>query len=160
MQKNILVTTIMVGLIASITFILVQPLFGMQTLTSRHAAAYIAHGGYGDTTALILSWGVHVGVSLVYTLLSVLIFNFNRSVFVSLGQIMFLGWATTLTATPANEWVVKLVNTKQFPSFDTLSALNTQTGPKLWLHILFFAFVVGGIWVMNRKDTRKQRRSF
>lgn len=52
-----------------------------------------------------------------------------------------LGSITTLTATPANEFVVKLITSKSFPAFDTLSALNTRMGPKLWLHILHFWYV-------------------
>jgi hypothetical protein len=39
-EINILLTAVSIGLIASIAFILIQPLFGMVTLTSRHASAY------------------------------------------------------------------------------------------------------------------------
>ena len=112
MNKNTLIMTFFVGLMASIAFILIQPLFGMSTLTSRHASAYVTLGGYDPTSALVLSWVVHVGVSLCYAFLSNLIFIFNSSLSVNLIQIAVLGWITTLIATPANEWVVKLVTTK------------------------------------------------
>ncbi|GAC18260.1 hypothetical protein [Paraglaciecola arctica] len=144
LMKNTFITACIVGLIASIAFILVQPLFGLATLTSRHAAAYVNLGGYSEIAALFLSWFVHISVSIFYALLATVIFNFNHSVVVSVAQTIILGWFTTLIATPANEWVVKLVTTQQFPDLGSLAALNTQVGPKLWLHILFFAFVLGG----------------
>lgn len=155
MNKRTLITAVIVGIIASIAFILVQPLFGMATLTSRHAGAYIKLGEYGATSALIISWFVHISVSVFYAVISAVIFNINRSALVSIGQVLVLGWITTLTATPANEWVVKFVTSLQLPAFSSLSALNTSVGPKLWLHIMFFAFVVGGLWFANRKPSLK-----
>ena len=128
----------------------------MATLTSRHAAAYVNYGAYSETAALILAWVVHIGVSISYALLSTLIFNLNHSFLVSVGQMIGLGWLTTLIATPANEWVVKLVTTAQFPAFNSLAALNTQIGPKLWLHLLFFGFVIGGLYLTRIYKTSKQ----
>jgi hypothetical protein len=144
-------STFFVGLIASIAFIIAQPFFGMSTLTSRHAVAYIA-GGYNETVAMVLSWIVHITVSIIYAYISAIIFSMNRSILASVGQIALLGWITTMLATPANEWVVKLVNTQSIPSFDNLSAINTDIGPKFWLHILFFAFIVGGLWLVRIKN--------
>ncbi|WP_158969504.1 hypothetical protein [Paraglaciecola sp. L3A3] len=154
-MKNTFITACIVGLIASIAFILVQPLFGLATLTSRHAAAYVNLGGYSEFAALCLSWLVHISVSIFYALLSTIIFNVNHSVTVSLIQTLVLGWFTTLIATPANEWVVKLVTTQQFPDISALAGLNTEIGPKLWLHILFFAFVLGGLWLKKIKSPSK-----
>ena len=147
MINNTLVTSIVVGFIASITFILIQPLFGLATLTSRHAGAYINLGSYSETFALVLSWFVHISVSIAYAFISTIIFNLNNSLLVSFIQIMFLGWFTTLIATPANEWVVKLVTTEQFTPFGDLAPLNTEIGAKFWLHILFFIFVVAILWL-------------
>ena len=115
MNKNIFIKSILIGLIASIAFILIQPLFGLATLTSRHAAAYINLGGYNETIALILSWFVHVSVSIAYAILSTFIFSMNSTIAVSTIQVLVLGWITTLIATPANEWVVKLVTTHVNP---------------------------------------------
>lgn len=154
MNKNSVITGVFVGLVASIVFIIVQPLFGMSTLTSRHALAYVSLGGYSETSAMILSWFVHVGVSICYALLSMLIFNLNRSLLVCVLQVLILGWITTLIATPANEFVVKLVTTLSFPNLSSLSAVNTDVGPKLWLHIAFFAFVMVGIWLANMKSIK------
>ena len=152
MNINNLVTTLLVAVIASIAFIWIQPLFGMLTLTSRHAAAYMAIGGYSEAIAVILSWIVHVSVSIFYTLVSLLIYNLNHSYLVNFLQVVLLGWLTTLLATPANEWVVKLITTGQLPAIDSLSALNTQVGPKLWLHIMFFIMVVVGISIIKNSS--------
>ncbi|GIU04196.1 hypothetical protein TUM4261_03680 [Shewanella sp. c952] len=152
MNINNLVTTLLVGVIASIAFIWIQPLFGMLTLTSRHAAAYVDIGGYSEAIAVTLSWIVHVSVSIFYTLVSLLIYNLNHSYLVNFLQVVLLGWLTTLLATPANEWVVKLITTGQLPAIDSLSALNTQVGPKLWLHMLFFIMVVVGISIIRNSS--------
>lgn len=151
MKINTFTTTFLIGLVASIAFIIIQPFFGMLTLTSRHASTYINLGGYNETVAVALSWLVHVSVSIFYTLISSLIYNFNHSLLFSFGQVISLGWLTTLIATPANEWVVKLITTGQFTAINSLAALNTQIGPKLWLHILFFALVLGGLWFARLK---------
>lgn len=153
MKKNTIISTCIVGLVASIAFILIQPVFGMSTLTSRHAMAYINLGGYSEIAALLLSWFVHISVSVFYALLSMLIFSVNTSLVVSVLQVIILGWITTLTATPANEFVVKLVTMQKFPDLGTLSHINTDVGPKLWLHILFFAFVVLGLWIVKLKNS-------
>jgi hypothetical protein len=152
MKLNTFTTALFVGLIASIAFILIQPLFGMLTLTSRHADAYIKLGAYPETAALILSWVVHISVSIFYALVSTIVFNINNTWFVSTGQIIALGWLTTLTATPANEFVVKLITTLTLPDLGSLSALNTDIGAKFWLHILFFALVVLGISLLNKRS--------
>jgi len=156
-HKNTIITALLIGIFAGIAFILIQPLFGMATLTSRHANAYVNVGAYSVTMALIMSWLVHLAVSIFYTLLSVIIFNLNHSVSVSLAQVIILGWVTTLIATPANEWVVKLITTGQFPMIAELSGLNTQIGPKLWLHIVFFAWVIIGLYFIRSIQKRRHK---
>ncbi|MGJ8694418.1 MAG: hypothetical protein ACSHW0_18265 [Thalassotalea sp.] len=159
MMKNTLFSAFLVGLVASIAFILIQPLFGMATLTSRHAAAYMNFGAYSETMALIIAWFVHLSVSIGYALLATVIFNFNSSLIVSSSQVILLGWITTLIATPANEWVVKLVTTQHLPAFSTLAGLNTEIGAKLWLHIMFFVFVMAGLYFIKSEKFLPQRLS-
>lgn len=154
-NQKVILTALIVGLIASVAFIFIQPLFGMLTLTSRHAAAYVKLGEYDASTALLLSWFVHMSVSVFYALLSTIIFNVNRTWLVNITQVFALGWITTLTATPANEFVVKLITSLQFPDLSTLSALNTEIGPKLWLHIMFFGVVIAGVWLLNKNEISK-----
>ncbi len=158
-KNNILVSSIVIGLFASIAFILIQPFFGMLTLTSRHAAAYVEIGNYNASGAMALSWALHIGVSIIYTLVSLSIYHVNRSILVNFLQVIILGWATTLIATPANEWVVKFITTGQLSSLSSLSDLNTQVGPKLWLHILFFVLVISGAWVNRYMNLRKSKTS-
>ncbi|WP_426370129.1 hypothetical protein [Pseudocolwellia sp. HL-MZ7] len=154
-MKNTLITAFIVGLIASIAFIIFQPLFGLATLTSRHAAAYVNFGGYSESAALIVSWFVHICVSIAYAVISTVIFNFNHSLWVSSAQVIVLGWFTTLIATPANEWVVKLVTTETFTPLSELAPLNTAIGPKFWLHVMFFVFVIFGLWFKKAKIDKK-----
>jgi hypothetical protein len=158
MNKKTFLTAAFIGLIASIIFILVQPLFGMSTLTSRHAAAYINLGGYGETSALFLSWFVHISVSIAYAILSSLIFNINSSALVNTTQVLVFGWLTTLIATPANEFVVKLVTMKKFPDINALAPLNFEVGPKLWLHLVFFAFIIIGLSLTQKIYKNKSKK--
>ena len=156
MNKKMFLTALAVGLVSSIAFILIQPLFGLSTLTSRHAAAYVLHGDYSENNALILSWVVHISVSVAYAMLSTFIFTLNRSLPVSIGQVVLLGWFTTLIATPANQLVVKVATTMQFPALSSLAPLNTAIGPKLWLHIVFFVFVLIGLWAATLMNKEKK----
>ncbi|WP_298943401.1 hypothetical protein [uncultured Psychromonas sp.] len=151
MNKNIFIKAIFIGIVASIVFILIQPFFGLSTLTSRHAAAYVNLGGYNETVALILSWFVHVSVSTAYAILSAFIFSINSTIAVSTIQVFVLGWVTTLIATPANEWVVKLVTTQTFPDISSLASINTELGAKFWLHVMFFVLVIIGLYVVSTK---------
>jgi hypothetical protein len=144
MHTKNLITIFLIGLFSSIAFIVIQPYFGMLTLTSRHASAYVNLGNYNETSAVALSWLVHMSVSVFYTFIFSVIYNVYPSYLMSFFQILVLGWITTLIATPANEWVVKLITTEQFTAITSLSGLNTDVGPKLWLHILFFALVLSG----------------
>ncbi|MGB5446596.1 MAG: hypothetical protein WBM99_13960 [Psychromonas sp.] len=150
MNKKSVITAVFVGLVASIAFILIQPLLGMTTLTSGHADVYANHAFYSATAAMTLSWFLHISVSITYALLSTLIFNFNSSLLMNSAQVVVLGWLTTLIATPANEFVVKLVITEQFPILRSLSALNTEIGPKLWLHMMFFVLVMSGLCLTRK----------
>jgi len=151
MNKSILFTAVAVGFTASIAFILIQPLFGMSTLTSRHALAYVTQGGYTQESAMIIAWCVHISVSIGYALLSSIIMTISQRYWVSLGQIIVLGWLTTLIATPANEWVVKWVNSGKFTALSDLAHVNTHLDAKFWLHIVFFVFIVLQLTLYTRK---------
>lgn len=154
MTKNTFITAIIVGVLASIAFIIIQPLFGMATLTSRHASAYVKFGEYQEGIAIVLAWCVHVGVSIAYAWISLVIYSVNRTRIITIAQVLILGWVTTLIATPANEWVVKLVTTGQMVGVDALSPLNTSIGPKLWLHFMFFGLVIIGALVAQGMSNR------
>ena len=94
---------------------------------------------------MVIAWFVHISVSIAYALLSSLIFTLNNSLKVNVIQVLFFGWLTTLIATPANEFVVKVVTTQQLPALSSLAGLNFELGAKFWLHIVFFIFVMIGL---------------
>lgn len=148
-----LLESLLIGTFAAIVFIIVQPMFGMLTLTSRHSTAYTEIGNYAPGIALILSWLVHIGVSVFYTFVSLTIYKLNNSTFANVLQIAFLGWVTTLLATPANEWVVRFITSGKFAELSSLSGLNTEIGPKLWLHVFFFLLLVISFWVIQTKSS-------
>ena len=156
MTPHKLITALLISVAASVAFILIQPLFGMTTLTSRHAEAYINLGGYSEITAVFLSWIVHVSVSVAYGFVSALIYHYGRSIIVTLGQVVVLGWLSTLIATPANEWVIKFITTGQLTSISSLSSLNTALGAKFWLHILFFVLITSGLWLAKVLSQMKE----
>ncbi|MEP2650823.1 MAG: hypothetical protein ABJH06_02425 [Paraglaciecola sp.] len=142
-----LIRTFLISLCASIAFILIQPLFEMTTLTSKHSAAYVNLGGYNEVAAVLLSWIVHVSVSFVYGGMSTLIYHYNQSMLMTISQVIILGWLTTLIATPANEWVIKFITTRHFTSISLLPPPHSEWDAKLWSHILFFILVVSGLWL-------------
>ncbi len=149
-----------IGVSAAVLFILVQPLFGMETITSRHSQAYISQGGYSDIAAITLSWGLHTLVSIVYATASIAIYTLNSSKWVSLGQVLLLGWVSTLIATPANVIAIKVITLGYFPDFSTVPPLNGDVGPKLWLHIVFFVLVLAMAYALDyiKRDTRLSYR--
>lgn len=155
MNKSSIITAAIIGLIASIIFILVQPIFGLSTLTSRHAFAYVTLGEYSELAALMIAWFVHISVSIAYSELSSIIFNLNSSLKINVIQVLFFGWLTTLIATPANEFVVKLVTTQKLPDLSSLAGVNMEIGPKFWLHIVFFVFVMIGLLLTKNKTILK-----
>ena len=58
------------GVVMGVVFIVIQPLFGMDTLTSRHAGAYQQLGNWSSFAAITIAWAAHLVVSLFYGLLS------------------------------------------------------------------------------------------
>ena len=145
-NQNLLLRTffmsVVVGTLAGVLFVAIQPLFGMETITSRHAQAYIAQGGYSDGLAIAIAWAVHTVVSIAYALVSFTIYSVSKAYWVSLFQIAFLGWISTLVATPANVIVIKTITTQSFPDLSLIPSLNGELGAKFWLHIIFFVLVV------------------
>ena len=150
MNKKNVITAVLIGFIASIIFIVIQPMFGLSTLTSRHAFAYASLGEYSELAALIIAWFVHISVSIAYAILASIIFNINSSMVVNVIQVLFFGWLTTLIATPANDFVVKLVTKQAFPDVGSLAGFNFEVVPKLWLHVAFFVFVVVGLLLSKK----------
>ncbi len=148
---------VIIGILASILFIVIQPMFGIDTITGRHTQAYVSQGNYTVATATIIAWAVHVIVSVFYALASVIIFRINSSFIVSSVQIMVLGWVSTLLATPANVFVITAITTQSLPDLSSIPPLNMALGAKFWLHIIFFVLVVVTLHLVDSRERRKNQ---
>lgn len=146
----------LLGAVMGIVFILIQPLFGMDALTSRHAAMYQKLGAWGATSALIMAWIAHSAVSVFYGLLSgIVILKFKRLRIVALFTLAF-SWLTTIIAPPANAMIVQLVSFQQLRA-EQLPALNFNLDVKFVLHLIFFAAISAALYAYTSKlDTDKK----
>ena len=147
---HLLLAACAVGAIVGIAFIIVQPWFGMSTLTSRHAAAYQELGNWSAAPAVIIAWMAHLAVSVFYGFISGLVILKYRSLgIISLFTLAF-SWTTTLIAPPANALIVQLVSFQQIRP-ELLPGLNFLLDAKFFLHLLFFVAIVAVLSVYRNK---------
>lgn len=147
---------IIIGIVAGVLFIIVQPVLGMSTLTSRHADAYIELGQYTSSIATFVAWSVHLLVSVFYAVGAAIVFRLSSHFAVSAAQTLLLTWLTTLIAPPANALVIKLLTTGQFPILKSLPSINTQLDVKFILHLVFFVFVIIGLYGLDKSMRLKK----
>ncbi|QCB44599.1 hypothetical protein [Hydrogenophaga sp. PAMC20947] len=141
----------LLGLVVGVLFILVQPFFGMDTLTSRHAAAYQQLGGWSATPALLMAWFAHLAVSLVYGLMcGLVVMAVSRMPMIALWTLAFT-WVTTVIAPPANALIVQLVSYQQLDA-GKLPGLNFNFDEKLALHLVVFAAIIGPLYVYRKMN--------
>ncbi|OAD42904.1 hypothetical protein LPB72_06420 [Hydrogenophaga crassostreae] len=137
------------GFVVGVLFILVQPFFGMDTLTSRHAAAYQQLGGWSATPAMLMAWFAHLAVSVVYGLMGgLVVWAVSRLSIVALWTLVFT-WVTTVIAPPANALIVQLVSFQQIDP-GKLPALNFNFDEKLALHLVVFAAIIGPLYAYRK----------
>jgi hypothetical protein len=139
--KKSLIIGAFIGLIVGVLFIYVQPYFGMTTLTSRHAGAYVKLSDITPSIASIIAWSAHLFVSVGYGVVTAIALFISKNLIVFGLQTLVLGWFTTVIAGPANELIIRLVTSNHFPSFTGLPALNFNFDAKLALHVVFFAVI-------------------
>ena len=152
-SARILLLSCFLGAVMGVVFIIVQPMFGMDTLTSRHAAAYQQLGNWSATPAIAIAWIAHMAVSVFYGLLSgLVILKFPQLKFIALFALAFT-WITTLIAPPANAAIVQLVSFQHL-QFEKLPALNFSFDVKFVLHLLFFAVISAVLYIYNNKASR------
>ena len=136
------------GILGSVEFWLFQVRTGSSTIPQFMGEQIVAQGGYPKVLTLPIGWGVHLGVSLAYSLLFaiIMVIPFSRSTFARLGIgaviALVLGWFATLLTAPAITVTISLLSGQGFPA--TLPGLNTTLGLPLWNHLLFF----GVVWVV------------
>ena len=136
------------GLAVGVLFIGVQPWFGMDTLTSRHAAAYQQLGGWSPWPALIMARIAHLAVSLVYGLMGGAVVMAALGWPWVAGWTLVLSWVTTVIAPPANAIIVQLVSFQRL-HLGQLPALNFSLDEKLVLHLVVFLTIVAAMVVFK-----------
>ncbi|WP_423928248.1 hypothetical protein [Dokdonella sp.] len=123
-----------------VLFIIIQPVFGMETLTSRHAQMYQQLGHWSSGAAVAIAWIAHMSVSVIYGFLSgIVVLRSTRLPIVALFTLVF-SWLTTLLAPPANAIIVQLVSFQEINA-GGLPGMNFSLDAKFMLHLMFFAAI-------------------
>jgi hypothetical protein len=137
------------GVVMGVVFIAIQPLFGMDTLTSRHAAAYQQLGNWSSIAAIAIAWAAHLAVSVFYGLLSgIVVLSTARLGFVTLFTVAF-SWLTTVIAPPANAIIVQIV-AFQHIQISQLPSFNFSLDVKFVLHLVFFAAISAALYAYRK----------
>ncbi len=151
MQRLKVMWWLVAGIMGSVEFWLFQVRTGSSTIPQFMGEQIVAQGGYPKLLTLPIGWGVHLGVSLGYSLLFaiIMLIPFSRSPFARLGIgaviALVLGWFATLLTAPAITVTISLLSRQGFPA--TLPGLNTTLGLPFWNHLAFFG-VVWVVWVV------------
>jgi len=151
MQRLKVMWWLVAGIMGSVEFWLFQVRTGSSTIPQFIGEQIVAQGGYPKVLSLPIGWGVHLGVSLGYSLLFaiIMLIPFSRSTFARLGIgaviALVLGWFATLLTAPAITVTISLLSGQGFPV--TLPGLNTTLGLPFWNHLLFFG-VVWGVYLL------------
>ena len=136
------------GIAGAIVFWLFQLLTGPSTITAFMGQLIVTQGGYAASWTIPIGWGIHLGVSLAYSLLFGLImvplFVLAERIQLVLGLVIgaALGWVATLITVPAITVTISVLGGKSFPA--NLPGLNTAYGLPFWNHMLFF----GVVWLI------------
>ena len=150
LRAKLLFMACVLGAVMGVVFIIIQPLFGMDTLTSRHAALYQQLGNWSSIVAITMAWAAHMSVSVFYGLLSgIVVLSTARLEFVALFTLA-LSWLTTLIAPPANAIIVQLVSFQHI-QHGQLPGLNFGLDVKFVLHLVFFGAISTGLFVYSKK---------
>lgn len=149
MKKFSVVNWLTAGVAGSLFFWLFQVITGGGTITQFMGEQIATQGGYPMSLAPLIGWGVHLGVSLSYALLFVVIMSVipTKSSGATLGTgfvlAAVLGWITTLLTAPAIAVTISVLSRQGFPA--ELPGLNTDVDLPLYNHLLFF----GVVWVVT-----------
>jgi len=139
------------GFMGSVEFWLFQVLTGPSTTPQFMGQQIVEQGGYPKVLTFPIGWGIHLGMSLGYSLLFaiIMLIPFSRSPFARLAIgaaiALVLGWFATLLTVPAITVTINVLSGQGFPA--TLPRLNTTFGLPFWNHLLFFG-VVWGVYLL------------
>jgi hypothetical protein len=149
-RVQLLLMACLLGAVMGVIFIVIQPIFGMDTLTSRHAAAYQQLGNWSSIAAITIAWTAHLAVSVFYGFLSgIVILSTTRLKVAALFTLAF-SWLTTVIAPPANAIIVQFVSFQQI-QISQLPSLNFSLDVKFVLHLVFFAAISASLYLYNKK---------
>ena len=149
-RLKLLFISCLLGAVMGVIFIIIQPLFGLDTLTSRHAAAYQKLGSWNNIAAISIAWAAHMAVSVFYGLLCGLIFlKTSRLAIITFFTLAFT-WLTTIIAPPANTIIVQLVSFQHI-KIDQLPSLNFSFDVKFVLHLVFFAAISVALYIYKKR---------
>lgn len=131
----------------AIVFAVAQKLAGFPMTIPQFMGGQIAtQGGYPESLAGVIGWGVHVGVSLGYAALFALAVHFtvggtDRAVRWAGSAViaLILAVVSTLITAPAIAITISVLAGNGFPA--TLPGLNTGWGFTFWNHLGFFAII-------------------
>lgn len=149
MKKFSVVRWLTAGVAGSLSFWLFQVVTGGGTIPQFMGEQIATQGDYPTGLAPLIGWGVHLGVSLSYSLLFVVIMSVIPTKFsgatLGTGLVLaaVLGWITTLLTAPAIAVTISVLSRHGFPA--ELPGLNTDVDLPLYNHLLFF----GVVWVVT-----------
>jgi hypothetical protein len=136
---------VLAGAVGAIVFVAIQTLAGSpQHIAEFMGAQIVRRGGYSESLAGVIGWGVHLAVALAYATLFALVIKlpgFPKARAPRWGAAalvaVVLGWLATLITAPAISAKISVLAGQGIP--DSLPGLNTSLGLPFWTHVGFFA---------------------
>lgn len=143
--KSLMPGIVAAAVLGAVAFVVAQKLAGFpQTIRQFMGTSIVSKGGYPESMAGIIGWGVHLGVSLSYAALFALTAQLTvgsaaRPVRWGVSAViaLVLGVVSTLITAPAIAITIGILSGSGLP--DPLPALNTGWGFVFWNHVAFFA---------------------
>lgn len=144
-MKKLAPWVVLAAVVGATEFVVVQALGGFSPNIAQFMGRQIvSQGGYGESLASVIGWGVHLGVSLTYAALYALLSHqpampAGRSKRWTAGFVLalLLGWLTTLATAPAIAVTIRVLAGQGWPV--ALPGPNTSLGLAFWNHVGFFA---------------------
>lgn len=149
MKRFSVVWWVCAGVVGSLVFWLFQVLTTGFTIPQFMGQQIATEGHYPVGLAPLIGWGVHLGVSMTYALLFVVLLalvpttTIAATLAVGLLLALILGWLTTLLTAPAIAVTISLLSRQGFPA--QVPGLNTDIDLPLYNHLLFF----GVVWIIT-----------
>lgn len=144
-MKRLAPWVVLAALVGAIQFVVAQALGGFSPNIAQFMGRQIVNqGGYSESLAGAIGWGIHLGVSLTYAALYA--FLSHQPVMpaariarwtAGLVLVLLLGWLTTLATAPAIAVTISVLAGQGWP--EALPGLNTSLGFAFWNHVGFFA---------------------